>query len=287
MSSRKNEQSAMSSPSTAPTSSSPFRDALRATTRRTPTPSKSPHPPTIDENKSLLDSPGMQTPVSLFSPGANDDALLVNLSASRGALSTSATGMTVRSMRQWDVRMGPIKKHVVAGRLMPTVTGTMSKLLLQKKRRITLEVHRPETATKTSDTPRKSILDVWKKPGASNDVDLSLTDATYLGDTDEVIIRIFKRVKGSGKQSDASVGGDADDHSESSYGSTSVISPGMAGFRASLGFLTDPLTMTDEQGEWKEHRRYQFNEVHTAVEEVNGRVIELMLGSGSEVGVEN
>lgn len=49
---------------------------------------------------------------------------------------------TPRATRVWDVKMPPAKKTMVGGRLVPTVGGTVGvSKLLQKKRRISLEIH--------------------------------------------------------------------------------------------------------------------------------------------------
>lgn len=46
-----------------------------------------------------------------------------------------------RATRVWDVKMPPAKKTMVGGRLVPTMGGTVGSIMLQKKRRISVEIH--------------------------------------------------------------------------------------------------------------------------------------------------
>ena len=50
--------------------------------------------------------------------------------------------VVVRSMRVWDVKMPPLKKHMVSGHMVPTMRGA-ARMFIQKNRRLCIEVHGP------------------------------------------------------------------------------------------------------------------------------------------------
>jgi hypothetical protein len=54
------------------------------------------------------------------------------------------------SMRFWDVRMPPVKKHMVQGYLVPTMKGAVSRVF-SKQRRISVNIYR-RSSSDTSDT---------------------------------------------------------------------------------------------------------------------------------------
>ena len=69
--------------------------------------------------------------------GEEKKALVSSTPRSHSPPSTSK----VRATRVWDVKMPPAKKTMVGGRLIPTMGGTVGSMLLQKKRRISVEIH--------------------------------------------------------------------------------------------------------------------------------------------------
>jgi C2 domain len=70
--------------------------------------------------------------------------------------------VALRSTKTWSVKMPPIKKHVVSGRLVPAVGMTMGgRLFLQRDRKICIEIYGPPTTTTattaTTSTATESI----------------------------------------------------------------------------------------------------------------------------------
>jgi hypothetical protein len=97
----------------------------------------------------------------------------------------------LRSLRYWDVKMPPVKKHMLGGRLVPTVKSAMSRILT-KKRRITIEVYQPASlgveATKVNKEKQKKICAELLKGISSNE----LFDGEAIGDNDVVECRVLK-----------------------------------------------------------------------------------------------
>jgi hypothetical protein len=62
--------------------------------------------------------------------------------------------IVMRMNRTWDVTCPPVKKHVIAGQLVPTVKGTLAMAgggrLLRRKRRLAIEIHGPDVDDNTN-----------------------------------------------------------------------------------------------------------------------------------------
>jgi hypothetical protein len=92
----------------------------------------------------------------------------------------SSSGMCVRSMRTWDVKMPPTKKHMVGGYLVPNLRGKVQ-FMSQKTRRISIE-------SPISQTMQGLLL------GEKFDSDL---EKESLNGNEAVVFRVLKEAKGS------------------------------------------------------------------------------------------
>lgn len=125
-------------------------------------PSKTP-PATIDEKHSLR-----VEGLPIEAESAHDLLLADDLDE---AFRLTSSGMRVHSMRLYTVKLGPCKKHMVQGHLIPTVRSAVG-FLQFKSRRISIEVQGPPDMEP-------------KKEGPS--------ERTELTDAEAVNLRIFKR----------------------------------------------------------------------------------------------
>lgn len=108
---------------------------------------------------------------------------------------TDYSGMHVRSMRTWDTKMPPTKKHIVGGHLVPTVRGTV-RFLAQKPRRVSIEVHgppQPVARLETTDSPIKQSVMNRLLQGKMPETDL---EKESLQDNESVYLRVLKESKG-------------------------------------------------------------------------------------------
>jgi hypothetical protein len=140
------------------------------------------------------------------------------LSMRAGAVDTS--GMLVRSMRTWEVKMPPIKKHMVGGHLIPTVRGAVQ-FLAQRSRRVSIEIHGPpltHTDTSVSLSPMKQTMMQRLLLGETPGSDL---EKEVLYDGDAVYFKILKETKGSRShgngRDDTSAGSSAHDSLNGTY----------------------------------------------------------------------
>jgi len=101
-----------------------------------------------------------------------------------------------RLNRVWDVKMPPAKKTMVHGVLVPTMGGTLGSKLIQRKRRIVIEIHSDDFDL---DAPCESLL--------RGDSFQGTHDNDVLGVEDKVIVRILKPSK-SGANDESSDEGD-------------------------------------------------------------------------------
>lgn len=87
----------------------------------------------------------------------------------------------------WDIKMPPIRKHMLGGHLVPTL-GTTTRLFNQKRRRVALEILEPLDDKKGYQLPTYA----WNP------------DNETLQDHDQIVLRFFRRVR-------KKMGGDSDD----------------------------------------------------------------------------
>ena len=79
---------------------------------------------------------------TLYGSTDTQDSLLANTATK----TSQGLHYTLHSMRFWDVRMPPVKKHMVQGYLLPTLKGAVSRVF-SNQRRISVEVYRPSEIT--------------------------------------------------------------------------------------------------------------------------------------------
>jgi hypothetical protein len=106
----------------------------------------------------------------------------------------SSSGMCVRSMRTWDVKMPPTKKHMVGGYLVPNLRGKVQ-FMSQKTRRISIEIHGPPQSH--LGTPHESPISQTMQGlllGEKFDSDL---EKESLNGNEAVVFRVLKEAKGS------------------------------------------------------------------------------------------
>jgi hypothetical protein len=164
----------------------------------------------------------------------------------------------VRSMKTWDVKMPAIKKHMISGHMVPTVRGA-TRLLFQKNRRLTIEIHgAPVYSMDTGQsivsamTPVRSGRMQELLSGGSPEQDKPLLNAK-----DVVLVRIMRV---SYDQDDSNNGGDGD---------LSTLGP----------YAPDDV----QEGHLVEHYSYRLEDV--AVVRQHGRTCEMKLGTGQETVV--
>ena len=90
----------------------------------------------------------------------------------------------------WDIKMPPVKKHMVAGHLVPAL-GTTTRLFNQKHRRVAIEILEPQQLWDEQQQQQQHHLkDALPMMTRTWDPD---TDT--LNDKDEVVLRFFRKVK--------------------------------------------------------------------------------------------
>lgn len=200
--------------------------------------------------------------------------------------SLTASGNMIRSIRYWDVKMFPKKKHMVNGRLTPAVRGTGKLFGVHYLRRLTLEIHTPpppagakkkgsqkkpalqsiaeseqvSCGDQRGDLSRQSALELERSDFDSDQI----IDRT-LGNLDGTCLRFHKRID----KSDRSIGNINDDDDTVTEDHQPV---------SELGFTSCAHEILEG---WKGTTQYNLGEV--AVLKVFGRTVELQLGFGSEM----
>lgn len=113
----------------------------------------------------------------------------------------SFTINNARISRVWDVKMPPAKKTMVHGVLVPTMGGTFGSVLIQKKRRIAIEIHSEDSlGTSNVDGPSSTLL-----RGNSLDSDHDDDDTVHVGE--KAIVRVLKPASKGDSSDDSSDGG--------------------------------------------------------------------------------
>jgi len=122
--------------------------------------------------------------------------------------------MVMKLNRVWDIRMPPASKKVVGGKLIPTVKGAFSGRLMQKRRRVAIEIHGPmvSEANETLNKPpspsgsRRGLLS--RAQGTSQKV---VNLSAELKDDDRIVVRILKKRKTWGLMRDHDDSSDDED----------------------------------------------------------------------------
>lgn len=118
-----------------------------------------------------------------------DDSLLANIPTKMD----KGLHYTLNSMRFWDVRMPPVKKHMVHGYLVPTMKGAVSRVF-SKPRRISVEVYRPSGKNLNSlnadaSTVQTQLFNQLLKGISTNDIN---DQEQKLQDDDMCVLRVLK-----------------------------------------------------------------------------------------------
>jgi hypothetical protein len=130
----------------------------------------------------------------------------------------SLSGMFVRSMLTWDVKMPPKKKHMVGGYLVPTVRSKVQ-FMARKHRRISIEIHGPPSQSQhlmvdTHPSESSSVKHNTMMQGLlQGETAASAGMEKVLHDNEAVFFRVLKEAKGSRHRGH-------DGHDDSSHGSS-------------------------------------------------------------------
>lgn len=154
--------------------------------------------------------------------------------------------------RVWEVKMPSAKKTMVHGVLMPTVTGTLGSKLIQRKRRIVIEIHSSEELGK-DHVPSPELLRGDSFENVNKEEDISI----HAGE--RVAIRILKP---------AEKGDDSSDEEDGDAQTVSTI-----GLHAA----------DEEEKEWVTNYVFGLDDVE--VLKTKGSHCELKLGHGSDTQV--
>jgi hypothetical protein len=173
--------------------------------------------------------------------------------------------IVMRVNRHWEVKCPPVKKHVVAGMLVSTVKGVFSGRFVQKKRRITIEIHGPDVplvslTEKEAPTPRRGLTRA-NDTGSMTIVDLS----SELKDDDRIHVRILKPRKQWGFMRDQ------DDSSTSEEGDENEQEQDHKDLNVSHNSYA-----TSHDDGWIEYRKYDLDEIED--EELHKKSWEATLG---------
>lgn len=200
--------------------------------------------------------------------------------------------LVLRLSRTWSIDCPPAKKAMVAGILVPTVKGTLThgmRLIIKpKRRRLSIEIHGPETNPQAI-----SAIGMPIQRGLSRDAQ-SLSKTFRLSkellDDDRIIIRILKPRKAWGFHRDPEDSSDSDSDSDSNSDSDSdnhrnnqSTSSDKAGIKCKDSQSTDHLNQAfQDEDEWIEYRKYGMDEI--VDETLTGRnktVFEATMGLGA------
>jgi hypothetical protein len=168
-----------------------------------------------------------------------------------------AAQIVMRVNRTWDVKCPPVKKHVVAGKLVPSVVGVFSGRLMRKKRRIAIEIHGPE-----KEEVKKPAAPVRRGLKRSKESDMNVVDlSAELQDDDRIVIRIWKPRKAWGFSRDPDDSSDSESESEEAGG------------------LSEESSNKTEDDNWVEYRKFGLDEIHD--EELEKLSWEATMGLGA------
>jgi len=159
-----------------------------------------------------------------------------------------------RSAWVWDVRMPPVKKHVKAGHLLPTVKGAA--FFLSKHRKIAIEIH-----GMASDASTFPVQSSTMNKFLQGELPAIMDDRQVLRDEESVMLRILKEAKGDVSDSE------------------SIVSYDDAKSMSTLGVHG----ADEDDGLYTEGCHYKLEEVK--ILRIHGRVCEMELGSGSALVV--
>ena len=201
-------------------------------------------------------------------------------------------------IRSWDVTMPPVKKYKMGARMIPGVKNTINKValgkVLNKKRRITIELYKKATALSSEqqatinengeERERRIFSRLYSKASISNVMStMEDEDLPPLDDEDYVIFRILKQVKQKGDATSMFDFNDDDDDSQSTA-SHHLPNGSLDAHSLTTYNITDYGDGYDEAEftfRWKE--RYRTRLSCMEIQNVQTRMIELQLGVGDDV----
>jgi hypothetical protein len=132
---------------------------------------------------------------------------------------TTAPPIVMRICRAWDVKCPPAKKHMIAGKLVPTIKGVFGGRVgvLQKKRRLTIEIHGPEQTPRQQEAEADSAAPKQRGLSRSHRTDSNpINLSKELMDDDRIWVRIWKPRKAWGFSRDPDDSSDSDSETSSS-----------------------------------------------------------------------
>jgi hypothetical protein len=215
-----------------------------------------------------------------------------------GGSSDGDNNFVLSEIRSWDVTMPPVKKYKMGGRMIPGVKNTMNKVtlgkVLNKKRRITIELYKKATTLSSEQQPtinengeereRRIFSKLYRKASVSNVMStMDDEDLPPLDDEDYVIFRILKQVKHKGEHSTSMFSDDDDDDSQSTA-SRHLPNGSLEAHSLTTYNITDYGDGYDEAEftfRWKE--RYRTRLSCMEIQNVHPRMIEVQLGVGDDV----
>eukprot|EP00934_Nitzschia_sp_Nitz4_P000987 Nitzschia sp. Nitz4//scaffold248_size28759//12858//16752//NITZ4_008109-RA/size28759-snap-gene-0.10-mRNA-1//-1//CDS//3329543992//987//frame0 len=197
------------------------------------------------------------------------------VAAQKHVSGATAPQYVLTELRYWDVVMSPTKRYMLAGRMVPSLKNAAIGLFM-KKRRITVEIYRPNINTAVAENnntrTRKMFGELLKGISSS-----SLMEVADIGDNDLIAFRILKpkkRKAGAQEDEDSSHNeGDWDSHSISSMSFTSTGRDS-----------DDDLDVEDSHTRWKERYRFRLDTVQV-VAQTSAKGCDLQMGSASGVVV--
>lgn len=196
------------------------------------------------------------TPVATTSPATTPSSY--DKKKKKKQVLDSYASANVRTARMWDVKMPPAKKTMVHGMLVPTMGGTLGSKLIQKRRRIVIEIHSNNDTLDDDEQASSTLLrgsSLENVPGAENEHALSVDD--------RVAVRILKP---ESKGEDSS-----DEEGEVDYQTVSTI-----GFHDAAD---------EESDVWVTHYVLGLDDVQ--ILKSRGSHCEMKLGHGSDTQVRN
>jgi hypothetical protein len=179
--------------------------------------------------------------------------------------------IVMRLNRTWDAKCPPAKKQMIAGKFVPTVRGAFPGRLMQKTRRIAIEIHGPDnneenkdpklTKVSGSPTPKRGMLRSTETPQR-----LAINLSEELQDDDRVVIRILKPRKAWGFSKDP------DDSSESEEEEEEDVD------------ASKQSTSSSSKGDrdWVEYRKFGLDEIEDQELSKNGWEATMGLGANQE-----
>jgi hypothetical protein len=162
----------------------------------------SPSPPSSQQGGIAVTMLGISTGTAATSSSASSKTADASGAAVKMAPPTndlSPKNSTLKMMRLWDVSMGPYKKTMVGGVLVPNALAPVQ-FLRWTKRRVTLELYgEASAAATTSATPASSsgppiseIVTDAEAPSSQKD-HAGSSDKFALADSDVLYLRIYKQ----------------------------------------------------------------------------------------------